>query len=313
MKHQIKSFSKSGYATLLGHLGAILTVTAWGSSFLSTKVLMEDGGFTPVEMYTYRFIAAYILLLLFTFKQIKSNSWRDELNFLLCGICAGSLYFITENYALKYTTAGNVSLLASISPIFTTILMAVVFGQKIKLGVITGSVIAFIGAGCIIFSHGTGLEIKPAGDLLALSAAMSWAVYTIAVKRLIPYYNSLFITRKLFFYGVITALPLLISQNEPYHLNLLFDFSNPRYFINFMFLVVMCSLAAYIMWNEVMKKLGPVTSNNYLYAQPMVTMVGAYFLLGENIYPLGYVGCFLIISGLVISDKWKPGIRFHRK
>lgn len=80
-----------------------------------------------------------------------------------------------------------------------------------------------------------------------------------------------------------------------------------------MFLVVMCSLAAYIMWNEVMKKLGPVTSNNYLYAQPMVTMVGAYFLLGENIYLLGYVGCFLIISGLVISDKWKPGIRFHRK
>lgn len=92
--------------------------------------------------------------------------------------------------------------------------MAVVFGQKIKLGVITGSLIAFLGAGCIIFSHGAGLEIKPAGDLLALSAAMSWAVYTIAVKRLIPYYNSLFITRKLFFYGVITALPFSFSRTS---------------------------------------------------------------------------------------------------
>lgn len=313
MKSNINIFSRQKYALILGHIGAILTVIAWGSSFLSTKILMEEGGFTPVEMYCYRFTAAYVLLLFFTLKKFFANSWRDELNFLLCGICAGSLYFITENYALKFTTAGNVSLLASISPIFTTILMAVVFGQRIKLGVITGSIIAFLGAACIIFSHGESLEIKPAGDLLALSAALSWAVYTIAVKRLIPYYSTLFITRKLFFYGVITALPVLFLQKEPYHLHLLFDFQHPTFFFNFMFLVLMCSLGAYLMWNEVMKTLGPVASNNYLYAQPMVTMIGAYFLLNELIYPLGYVGCALIISGLVISDKWKSGIRFHRK
>jgi drug/metabolite transporter (DMT)-like permease len=304
--------TKSKYLVLLGHIGALLTVTAWGTSFLSTKVLMETGGFTPVEVYVYRFLAAYLVLLLFTFKNIRSKSWRDELTFLISGVCCGSLYFITENYALKMTTTGNVSLLASISPIFTTILVAIMYRQRIQTGVMIGSVVAFIGAGCIIFSHGEGLEFRPAGDLLALSAAFSWAIYSVAIKRVIPLYNGFFVTRKLFFYGVITAVPLLMLQHDPSHLHLLFDFSQPQYLMNFLFLVLICSLFAYIIWNEAMKILGPVASNNYLYVQPLVTMIAAYFLFDENIYLLGYIGCVLIIGGLIYSDKCPTG-RLERK
>lgn len=298
---------------ILAHFGALITAIVWGTSFVSTKVLMEDGGFSPVEMYVYRFMCAYLLLLILTFKKILSNNWKDELNFMVCGLCAGSLYFVTENYALQNTTTGNVSLLASISPIFTTILMAVVFRTKIKLAVIIGSLMAFFGVGCIIFSHGDGFTIRPLGDILALSAALSWAVYTIVVKKLIPNYGSLFITRKLFFYGVISALPLLCLSNGPLHFNLLFDIDQSRYLLNFLFLVVMCSVLAYLIWNEAMKILGPVSANNYLYLQPLVTMIVAAIMLGENITLLGYVGCFLIITGLIVSDKMQDGIRFIRK
>jgi drug/metabolite transporter (DMT)-like permease len=300
---------KTNKLTLFAHLAAIITLTGWGCSFLSTKVLMENGGFTPVEMFSFRFAVAYILLLAITFKKIKANNWRDELNFLLCGVCAGSLYFITENFALQNTTSGNVSLLASISPIFTAILMAIFFKVRITLGVAVGSILAFIGCGCIIFSHGEGLQINPMGDLLAICAALSWATYSIAVKSLIPHYTTLFITRKLFFYGVVTSLPLLFYQTPldtmGDHLMLLLDIHNTQYILNFLFLVVICSVTCYLLWNEVMKILGPVTSNNYLYAQPLVTMVAAYFLLGEHIFPMGYVGCLLIVGGLIISDKVK--------
>ncbi len=291
------------YLVLLAHLGALVTMGAWGTSFLSSKILMQEGGFTPVETFIYRFTAAYLLLLLLTFRKILSLTWRDELQFLVCGICAGSLYFITENYALNYTTTGNVSLLASISPLFTTILMAVVFKTRIKTGEILGSIVAFAGVGCVVFSSGDSLEIHPKGDLLALSAALCWAIYTIVVKRLIPHYSSLFITRKLFFYGVLTALPLLFLQHEPYHLHLLFDLHQPQYIMNLAFLVIMCSVAAYLIWNEVMKILGSVTASNYLYLQPIVTMIAAYFVFGEQVYLLGYIGCALIIGGLVMADK----------
>ena len=266
------------YTTLLAHLGAIAVMLAWGTSFLSTKVLMVNGGFTPVEMFVYRFAGAYLILLALTWKQIRSNSWRDELTMLLCGVCSGSLYYILENYALQLTTTANVSMLASISPLFTTLLMVVFYHMKLKMGVLFGSITAFIGVVCIIFSHGESIT---------------------------PHYSSLFITRKMFFYGVLTACPLLFLQNEPYHLQLLFDMSQPQYLLNMGFLVLICSCAGFFLWNEVMKALGPVSSNNYLYVQPLVTMVAGYFLLGEQIFPLGYLGCVLIIGGLIMADKIK--------
>lgn len=302
----------SATARLLGHLGALVTMGAWGSSFVFTKVLMVDGGFTPIETYTYRFAAAYLVLLCMTIKKIFANNWRDELAFFVCGVCAGSLYYILENYALTMTTTGNVSLLASISPLFTTILMAIVFRQPIRVGVIIGSITAFFGVACVILNEGVGFEIHPAGDLLAIAASLGWAIYTIVVKRLMPLYNGFFITRKLFFYGVITSLPLLFIQHEPYHLQLLFDFAHPKYMLNFLFLVVMCSILGYLIWNEVMRVLGPVMANNYIYLQPLVTLVVAYFVFDEKIHMFGYMGCILIIGGLVIADKWNPKLRRGR-
>lgn len=304
---------RKGKGTLaaLGHLMALVTAVAWGCSFICTKVLMEDGGFTPVEVYVYRFALAYVLMLCITFKKIMSNNLRDELQFVLCGICAGTLYFLTENYALKYTTTGNVSLLSAISPIFTTILMAIVYKVRIKTGEIIGSVAAFIGVACVIFSPsialGLGFEINPFGDMLAISCAVSWAIYSIAIKRLIPLYSTLFITRKLFFYGVLTALPLLFVQDAPLHLGLLFDFAQPRFLLNLLFLSLMCSVMAYLFWNESMKLIGSVATNNYIYLQPLVTMIAGYIFFGEKIYLLGYVGCALIIGGLVVADKLKIG------
>ena len=304
---------RSKYLKLLGHLATIVTVSCWGTSFISTKVLMDKGGFTPVEMFTYRFTAAYVLLLLYTCRHsLMSKNWRDEALFFLCGICSGSLYFITENMALLHTTAGNVSLLASISPIFTTILMGVFYKMRIGSGVILGSVIAFIGVGFIVFSGGDGLEIHPLGDMLALSAALSWAVYSIAVKRLIPVYNSFFITRKLFFYGVLTSLPLLLSQEAPLRIGVLVDFAHPEYILNFAFLVVMCSVTSYLLWNESMKILGSVTANNYLYGQPLVTLVVGALVLHDPFTLMGGVGCALIIGGLVLSDKY-PVLRLRQQ
>lgn len=306
--------SKSNYIKALAHFGAFVTAAAWGSSFLSTKVLMTQGGFSPIEMYVYRFALAYVLLLAFTFRRLLANNWRDELQLFICGVCAGSLYFITENYALQNTSTGNVSLLASISPLFTAAIMALVFRQKVSAGVIIGSVVAFFGVACVIFSSVKSIdeiELHPKGDLLAICASLSWAIYTLAAKRLIPLYSGLFITRKLFFYGVITAIPLLFWQHsvsgEPYHLKLLLDFSQPEYAFNFLFLVVFCSMLAYLAWNQVMGILGPIITNNYLYIQPLVTIIAAYFVLGEPIFPLTYLGCALIIGGLILADKLRIG------
>lgn len=294
---------------LTGHLGALLTVICWGCSFIASKVLMEGASMTPLEVYVYRFTLAYFMMLAFTFREIRSKSWKDELQMALCGICSGTLYFLMENYALMYTTTGNVSLLSSISPLFIAILLSIIYKTPMKKGEIIGSAVAFGGVALVIMSEsiskGLGLEIHPIGDILAITCALSWAVYSIAIKRLIPIYSTLFLTRKLFFYGLITSLPLLLLQREPLHLEVLFDFSRPIFLLNLLFLAVMCSSMAYLLWNESMKIIGPLATNNYLYIQPPVTMFAGCILLGETIYPFGYVGCALVLLGLIIADKKK--------
>lgn len=294
---------------LTGHVGALITVICWGCSFIASKVLMEGGSMTPVEVYVYRFSLAYLMMFALTFKELRSNSWKDELQMALCGICSGTLYFLMENYALLYTSTGNVSLLSSISPIFIAILLSIIYKTHMKRGEIMGSVLAFFGVAFVItsesISKGLGMEIHPVGDILAILCALSWAVYSIALKRLIPIYNTFFLTRKLFFYGLITSLPLLIIQKEPLHLKELFDFSQPIFIINLTFLAVMCSSVAYLLWNESMKIIGPLATNNYLYIQPPVTMFAGCMLLGETIYPFAYFGCSLVLIGLLVADKMK--------
>ena len=305
---------RNKYQKIFANLGALLTVAFWGTSFISSKVLLESAHLTPIEVYIYRFAIAYLLLLCVTFRKIFADNWKDEVQLLLCGVCAGSLYYILENYALGHTTTGNVSLLTSISPLLTTALMALVMRKKVSSGVVIGSVIAFVGVGLVIFGNDASLEINPLGDLLALSSAMSWAIYSIAVKRMIPIYSSLFITRKLFFYGVVTALPLLFLEKAPFHFTVLF--TTTEYLLNLIFLVVFCTIVGYLIWNYTMKVLGPVTANNYLYMQPLMTMIAAYIVFGEKISVMGYIGCGMVIGGLIISDKLKiraTGARHIRK
>lgn len=296
---------------VLGHLCAFFTVTVWGMSFVATDVLMGGDFLTPIEVYIYRFALAYIVLFAFTCRKILSDSVKDEALFLLCGVCAGSLFYLLENYALKNTTAGNVSLLSSVSPLMITILMVTIFGARLRAGMVIGSIIAFIGVGFVIFSHAEGIEIHPMGDLLALGSSLSWAIYAIGVKPLSAKYSSYFITRKLFFYGVLTSLPLLLMQSEPYHFVEMM--TTPSYLLNMLFLVLLCSILAYVGWSYAFTAIGPVTTNNYIYLQPISTMIVAYFVLGEEISAFGYIGCVLIISGLIISDKLGNFLAIHRK
>ena len=140
-------FKISQGSLLWYHIGAILTITAWGVSFVSTKVLL-DHGLQPTEVYVYRTLLAYILILCVCHKRIFSNSLRDELLFVACGLCAGSLYFIAENTALEYTLVSNVSLIVTLSPLITTLLVGAIYkSEKPGKGVLAGSLVALFGVG----------------------------------------------------------------------------------------------------------------------------------------------------------------------
>jgi len=294
---------------LLGHLAALITIIMWGYSFVSTKVCLE-GGMGPVEVYIYRFVIAYVFILLISHGRFRSHSWRDEGLFLLCGICSGSIYFIAENTALQYTYASNVSLLTGISPLFTVMLVGLFFrSERPAAGMYIGSAVAFVGVACVIFNSSASLEIRPLGDMLSLAAAVSWAIYSLILRRLTINYDAWYITRKTFFYGVVTAVPfLLVSQELKPFGEIVADVSVLG---NLLFLAIGASLVGYLLWSVATHDLGAVDANNYMYFQSVVTMVVSFFVLSEPITLIGIIGCVLIIGGLWLGNKLSAGTLSH--
>lgn len=294
----MRSFSSKS-SLLLYHAGAAIAVIGWGISFISTKVLLGSG-LNPIEIYIYRFAIAYLALLIFSHKRIRSNSWRHELLFMLGGMVGGSIYFIAENVALEYTLVSNVSLITSLSPLLTVLLIGFLYrSERPGRETILGSTVAFLGVGLVIFNSSFNLSINPLGDLLSLLAAFCWAIYSIILKRVNPLYSALFITRKTFFYGVITALPFLLIESEIASPSVLMQ---PKLLLNLLFLALYCSMFAYLLWAMAIGKLGAVKANNYMYFQPVVTLVFSFLILGEKISAVGYTGCAMILLGVWMSD-----------
>lgn len=285
---------------MLSHLGALLAVTVWGTSFVSTKLLL-DNGLHSVEIYIYRFLLAYVVILAFCHKRLFSNSWRDELMFAICGLCGGSIYFIAENTALNYTLTSNVSLITTLAPLLTTLLVGLIYrNERPSVWVYVGSVVALTGVTCIIFKEGFNLEVMPLGDILALSAAFSWAIYSVVLRKVNVNYSSLFVTRKTFFYGLVTALPFLFFEPEICPVDTLLK---PVVVGNLLFLGLTASLLAYLIWALTVKKMGAVKASNYLYFQPIVTMIFSALVFDDDPVTLvGCLGCLLIIGGVWFGD-----------
>ncbi len=283
-------------------IAAILSVIAWGLSFVSTKVIMEEGNISPTEAYIYRFVLAWCIIMAICHKRFWCDSIRDELTMLVCGLCSGSLYFIAENTALELTLTANVSLLTSTSPLLTVFLVGFFYkSEKPGKGMVIGSLVAFAGVSCVIFNSATAsLEINPAGDLLSLGAALGWALYSILLRRLNAVYDAMFITRKIFFYGVVTAIPFLFLEDNPVPpLDVL---SNGPVLANLLFLVFGASILGFYLWAIAVKGLGAVKANNFLYFQSIVTLIAAAIVFGERISFIGYIGFALIITGLWLGD-----------
>lgn len=301
--------SASPTSNLIYHIGALIAVTAWGVAFISTKVLIQCG-LGAVEIYTYRFIIAYLLVLLICPRPLFSHSLSDELKFVLAGICGNSIYFIAENTAVKYTLVTNVSLIVTLAPIITALLIGIVYkSQRPNKGFMTGSAIAFAGVACVIFNSSFVMKINPVGDLLALLSAICWSIYSILLKPLNAEYNVWFITRKTFFYGLVTSIPFLLVEPQLVPLSELFQ---PEIIGNLCFLGVVCSLVAYLLWAQAVKRMGVVSSGNYLYISPIMTLIASYIFLGEKVSTIGYIGCALILVGVVLSEKLSSRVKMHR-
>jgi drug/metabolite transporter (DMT)-like permease len=163
-----------------------------------------------------------------------------------------------------------------------------------------GAFIALLGVALVVFNGKFVLQLNPLGDLLSFLAALSWALYTILLKQVSNRYPIVFITRKVFFYGLLTILPAFIIHPLTTNTQTLFQ---PVVYWNLLFLGVAASLLCFFFWNMVIKKLGAVQTTNYVYLIPVVTLIFSSLLLDETITVFALAGMLCILTGVFLSQK----------
>ena len=292
---------------LLYHFVAFIIVAIWGSTFVFTKMLLL-AGLSPAQIFTLRFIIAYVLLMGYSLSKrsfrLFSYNWRDELLMLVLGITGGSVYFLAENAAMLFTTATNTSLIVCSCPLFAMLLFAVVYRHSEHISKVQalGSVLACMGMAVVVLNGHFVLHLSPLGDLLAFAACLCWAVYSLLMKPATERYSTLFITRKVFFYGLVTIIPYyLIVPGFP-SLDVLL---RSDVLWNLLFLGVVASMICYVAWNWVISRLGAVVATNWVYFNPITTILFAWWLLHEQITIWFLLGTVFILVGMYLADKKK--------
>lgn len=282
----------------------------WGSTFVFTKMLLL-AGLTPAQIFTLRFIIAYVLLLgysLFTHRFLLfSSSWRDELLMFALGVTGGSLYFLTENSAMNYTTTTNTSLIVSLSPLIATFLISLFYqSQRLNRVQSAGSLMAALGVVIVVLNGRFVLHLSPIGDSLAFSAALCWGFYSLLMIPANLRYDTLFITRKVFVYGLLSMIPYYLWKPEEtviFTASVLSVLDLPV-LLNLLFLGCVASMLCFLAWNWVLKKLGAVIATNYVYFNPVTTILFAWAVLSEQITVYFLLGTVLILLGMILVDKY---------
>lgn len=117
-------------STAKGHLAALVTILIWGTTFISTKVLLVD--FQPIEILFFRFLMGLLALMIVYPHRLKGTTIKQESVFVAAGLCGVCLYYLLENIALTYTIASNVGVIISCCPLFYSYSVSLIFEARRK-------------------------------------------------------------------------------------------------------------------------------------------------------------------------------------
>lgn len=290
MKHQ----------QFLLHAFAFIIVLVWGGTFVNSKVLLLHG-MRAEEIFFVRFLLAYLCLAPFAPKRLFCDSWRDELQMVALGVTGGSVYFWTENQAVALSYATNVSFIVCTTPLWTTFLaLAFLKSEHATRWLAAGSLMAIVGMAVVIFNGRFVLHLNPLGDMLALAAALCWAVYSLLVPKPTARYGALFVTRKVFFYGLITILPLFLLKPWSFTWEQTVE---PVVLGNLVYLGVVASCICFFAWSWIIRRVGVISTSNYVYLNPVSTVVVSAIFLDEPMTWMAYFGSALILAGVILANK----------
>ena len=270
----------------------LLAIIFWGASFIATKYLLDE--LTPETIISMRMILAIILL--FTIALIQKRDFTINLKshaYILLLAFIGVFHLWIQVTGLKFTTASNTGWIIGTAPIFMALLGLIFFKEKLNFIKFTGILIAIFG---LLMLVGTGNLfniglIENKGDLLVLFSSFTWGIYSMVNKKISLNYSPLMTILYLFIMMAVIIIPFTTNKDS---INSVVHLSSVGW-ISILFLGLLCSGVAYVIWAYALREMESAKVGAYLYLEPFVTVITAWIFLKEDITLL------MILSGLIIT------------
>ena len=284
---------------------ALWAIIFWGLSFIATKVALRE--INPFTLLTLRFGMGGLLLLLFQLQKdkcfIKKFYSKDWFSIIFLALVGVSAHTLLQAYGLLYTTAINTGWLIAIMPICIAIAARFYLGEPITLRKVGGIILGFLGVSLIISKGMFSLSLfrlgSTFGDFLILISALTWTAFTVGGRGFLSRFSPLAAITPIIILGSFITFLFTLWKWEWNHL---FQLSLAAW-VSLIFLGIFCSGLAYLFWYAALEKKDSSLVGVYLYLEPFVTLVGAYFFLNEEIRWMTLAGGGLILLGVYLATR----------
>ncbi|MBN1294243.1 MAG: DMT family transporter, partial [Candidatus Latescibacteria bacterium] len=209
---------------------------------------------------------------------------------------------VTAIWGLSLTTATNMGIITSTTPLFILIVSFAARTEHISKKLVTG---LFIGiCGVILINYRQGELAWNIGDILVMLSCLCFAVYAVFGKKIVDIYSAILTTAWMFLFAGIYQFPLFIYQLRDQVWNTIPIIN----WINLGFGAFGSFFAANVLFFYAIRKIGAVRAGVYLNLQPIFTLIFAYLIMGETVTLMKVTGLVIILIGIGIT-KIPPRMR----
>jgi drug/metabolite transporter (DMT)-like permease len=284
----------------LAHLGLFTVALIYGANYVIAKGIMQDGMIEPFAFILCRCIAGVLLFWLVGIFFVSEPIRREDLPTLVLsgalGVAINQLCFFS---GLAITSPIHSSLIMIMTPILIIVLSALLYKEVIPKKRVVGVLLGFVGAALLVLAGGASSAASSIrGDLLIFVNASSYGCYLLVIKNLMSKYHPLTIIKWAYTFGLFFVTPFGIGQ--------LFEtdfatFSDQHWFA-FGYVLLFTTFLAYLLNALALKHVAPSVVGSYIYLQPVLAVIIAWYTGMDHITTLMFVAATLIFAGVYLAS-----------
>jgi len=286
-----------------GYLFALGSTAIWAGNFAIARALNQS--ITPITLAFLRWTVAAVAILPFALKHLVAEKAliRKHFPYILITAALGITLFNTLIYfAGRSTTSVNMSLISITFPIFIILLSRIIYGEKITLNKVVGIVLVIAGV-LILITKGRlasllSISFAP-GDALMLLAALTFAVYSILLRRRPKAMSLWTLQASTFIVGVLLLFPFFLWDRSTAPAVQV----NTGLILAILYIGVLASLTAFVIWNKAIERVGASRAAMVYYSMPLISGILAFFVLGERIGLVHLYSLLLIVPGILVANR----------